>query len=296
MTNTTIKNGINLATSISARLIYYAKLSKPRIIWLLDLAALSGAFLSGKLMPLSILAVLVGGTFASAGSMIINEGIEIDKDKVMKRTSKRPTVMGYVSQKEAIYVGIALLTLGTLVGLLDNPLTSFFILLGGLVYVLVYTVWLKPRSPLNIVIGGLAGSAAAWAGYASTTSSFTIPSLLLGLLIFMWTPGHFWALALKFKEDYSRAGIPMLPVIMPENFSAKMIALSNALMIPFALALYLYAGVIYGIVAGILSAVQMYFSVRLMRNPTGEEAWRSFKFSSPYLAILLILIILTRLI
>jgi protoheme IX farnesyltransferase len=285
-----------LQTNIKARLIYYAKLSKPRIIWLLDLAALSGAFLSGRFLPMNLLLVLVGGTLASAGSMIVNEGIEIDRDKVMRRTAKRPTVMGYVTRKEAIYVGTVMLTAGTLLGLVDNVWTAFFILLGGLVYILVYTVWLKPRTPLNIVIGGLAGSAAAWAGYASSTNSFTLASLFLGLLIFMWTPGHFWALALRFKEDYGRAGIPMLPVIMNENFSAKMIALSNALMIPFALVLSLYAGTMYMVVAVLLSIIQMYFSIRLMRNPTGEEAWRSFKFSSPYLAILLILIVLSRII
>jgi protoheme IX farnesyltransferase len=245
---------------------------------------------------MNLLLVLVGGTLASAGSMIVNEGIEIDRDKVMRRTSKRPTVMGYVTRKEAIYVGTVMLTAGTLLGLVDNVWTAFFILLGGLVYILVYTVWLKPRTPLNIVIGGLAGSAAAWAGYASSTNSFTLASLFLGLLIFMWTPGHFWALALRFKEDYGRAGIPMLPVIMNENFSAKMIALSNALMIPFALVLSLYAGTMYMVVAVLLSIIQMYFSIRLMRNPTGEEAWRSFKFSSPYLAILLILIVLSRII
>ncbi|MFP3204778.1 MAG: heme o synthase [Metallosphaera yellowstonensis] len=285
-----------MQTNIKARLIYYAKLSKPRIIWLLDLAALSGAFLSGRFLPMNLLLVLVGGTLASAGSMIVNEGIEIDRDKVMRRTAKRPTVMGYVTRKEAIYVGTVMLTAGTLLGLVDNVWTAFFILLGGLVYILVYTVWLKPRTPLNIVIGGLAGSAAAWAGYASSTNSFTLASLFLGLLIFMWTPGHFWALALRFKEDYGRAGIPMLPVIMNENFSAKMIALSNALMIPFALVLSLYAGTMYMVVAVLLSIIQMYFSIRLMRNPTGEEAWRSFKFSSPYLAILLILIVLSRII
>lgn len=285
-----------MQTNIKARLIYYAKLSKPRIIWLLDLAALSGAFLSGRFLPMNLLLVLVGGTLASAGSMIVNEGIEIDRDKVMRRTAKRPTVMGYVTRKEAIYVGTVMLTAGTLFGLVDNVWTAFFILLGGLVYILVYTVWLKPRTPLNIVIGGLAGSAAAWAGYASSTNSFTLASLFLGLLIFMWTPGHFWALALRFKEDYGRAGIPMLPVIMNENFSAKMIALSNALMIPFALVLSLYAGTMYMVVAVLLSIIQMYFSIRLMRNPTGEEAWRSFKFSSPYLAILLILIVLSRII
>ncbi|MBW9141286.1 MAG: heme o synthase [Candidatus Aramenus sp.] len=284
-----------MALGFTPKLIYYAKLSKPRIIWLLDLAALAGAFLAGKILPLNLAAVLIGGTLASGGSMIVNEGIEIEKDKVMKRTSRRPTVMGYVNKKEAIVVGSIMLLLGTAIGLIANPLTSFFILLGGLIYILVYTVWLKPRSPLNIVIGGFAGSAAAWAGYAAMVDKFDLASFLLGFLIFMWTPGHFWSLALRYKEDYAKAGIPMLPVIMPENFSAKMIAISNALMIPFALSLYFYLGTTYLIVSAVMSAVLMYFSVRLMRNPNAEEAWTSFKVSSPYLAVLLITVIIIKL-
>jgi len=122
-----------MALSISSKLIYYTKLSKPRIIWLLDLAALGGAFLASKIILVNLLAVLIGGTLASGGSMIINEGIEIDKDKIMKRTSHRPTVMGYVSKKEAIVVGTSLLILGTLIGLIANSLASIFILLGGLI-------------------------------------------------------------------------------------------------------------------------------------------------------------------
>lgn len=285
-----------MALSISSKLIYYTKLSKPRIIWLLDLAALGGAFLASKIILVNLLAVLIGGTLASGGSMIINEGIEIDKDKIMKRTSHRPTVMGYVSKKEAIVVGTSLLILGTLIGLIANPLSSMFILLGGLIYVLVYTIWLKPRSPLNIVIGGFAGSAAAWAGFAAMTGKLDLAAFLLGFLIFMWTPGHFWSLALRFKEDYDKAGIPMLPVIMPENFSAKMIAISNALMIPFAISLYLFIGIPYLIVSVVMSIILMYFSIRLLKNPTGEEAWTSFKVSAPYLAIILLSIIIIRLI
>ncbi|ARM76242.1 heme o synthase [Acidianus manzaensis] len=285
-----------MAVSPRIRLIYYAKLSKPRIIWLLDLAALAGAFLTGKILLINLIAVLIGGTLASGGSMIVNEGVEIDRDKVMKRTSKRPTVMGYVSKKEAIIVGSTLLGIGSLIGLIANPLTALFILLGGLIYIFVYTIWLKPRSPLNIVIGGFAGSAAAWAGYAAMTNNFTLASLLLGLLIFMWTPGHFWSLALKFKEDYSKAGIPMLPVLLPEKSAAKYIAISNILMIPFALILYLYVGMIYLVIASIFSAILLLFSFKLLKNPTGEEAWRSFKISAPYLAILLIALIIIKIV
>jgi len=160
----------------------------------------------------------------------------------------------------------------------------------------VYTIWLKPRSPLNIVIGGFAGSAAAWAGFAAMTGKLDIAAFLLGFLIFMWTPGHFWSLALRFKEDYDRAGIPMLPVIMSENFSARMIAISNALMIPFAISLYLFIGIPYLIVSTVMSIILMYFSIRLLKNPTGEEAWVSFKVSAPYLAIILLSIIIIRLI
>ncbi|EZQ04866.1 MULTISPECIES: heme o synthase [Acidianus] len=283
-----------MSTSIQTRLIYYAKLSKPRIIWLLDLAALAGAFLVGKISVLPLIAVLLGGTLASGGSMIVNEGVEIDKDKVMKRTSKRPTVMGYISKKEAITVGAALLAIGTAIGLFANPLTSFFILLGGLIYIFVYTVWLKPRSPLNIVIGGFAGSAAAWAGYAAMSDNFTLSSLLLGMLIFMWTPGHFWSLALRYKDDYDKAGIPMLPVLLPERDAARYIAISNALMIPFALSIFPFVGIPYAIVTTIMSAILFYFTIRLLRNPTGKEAWTSFKVSAPYLAILLITVIIIK--
>ncbi|BDC19598.1 heme o synthase [Acidianus sp. HS-5] len=285
-----------MATSPSVKLIYYAKLSKPRIIWLLDLAAIAGAALTARFLIIPLISVLIGGTLASGGAMIINEGVEIDKDKVMKRTSKRPTVMGYVSKKEAILVGSIMLAIGSAIGLIANPLTAFFILLGGLIYVFVYTIWLKPRTPLNIVIGGFAGSAAAWAGYAAMTDSFTISSILLGLLIFMWTPGHFWSLALKFKEDYSKAGIPMLPVLLPEKDSAKYIAISNALMAPFALSLYLYVGIPYLIVTSIMTALLLYNSIILFRHPTAEEAWRSFKISAPYLAVILITIIILKII
>ncbi|BFI73921.1 protoheme IX farnesyltransferase [Sulfurisphaera ohwakuensis] len=291
-----------MAISLSRKLIDYIKLSKPRVISLLDLAAIAG-FVLGLPKAINItsiivsfLAVVIGGSLASGGGMIINGGLEIEKDKKMKRTSWRPTVKGEVGRKEAYAIGSIFIVVGTLIGFLANPLTALFIALGAFIYVVIYSIWLKPRTWWNIVIGGFAGSAAAWAGFAASSGSFTLLSFLLGFLIFMWTPGHFWSLALRFRDDYKNAEIPMLPVLTDERTSAKAIAISNALMVPFALLIGLYAGLIYLIVSTIVSAFLLYVSVKLYLNPTADEAWESFKLSSPYLAIILLTLIIVKLI
>ena len=292
-----------MSITISQKLIDYIKLSKPRVISLLDLAAVTGFILglpkniSLTSLIISFLAMLIGGSLAAGGGMIINGGLEIERDKKMKRTSNRPTVKGEVGKKEAYTVGAIFITLGVLLGFLANPLTAFFIALGAFIYVVIYSIWLKPRTWLNIVIGGFAGSAAAWAGFAASSDSFSPLSFLLGFLIFMWTPGHFWSLALRFRDDYMNAEIPMLPVLTDEKTSAKAIAISNALMIPFALLIGFYVkSLVYLIVATIVSALLLYTSIKLYLNPTKDEAWKSFKFSSPYLAIILIALIIIKLI
>ncbi|MCY0849886.1 heme o synthase [Sulfuracidifex metallicus] len=287
-----------MAVTLGNRIMFYVNLSKPRIIWLLDLAALGGYFLAFRyaINLLALAVVLIGGTLASGGAMIINGGWEIDKDSKMRRTSKRPTVLGYVNKNQAITVGALLVALGTGIGLLANPLTAFFIFLGAFIYVFVYTIWLKPRHPANIVIGGFAGSAAAWAGYAALSGKFDLASFILGFLIFMWTPGHFWSLALRFKDDYARAGVPMLPVITDERKAAIAIAISNAAMIPVAILLYFYTNLIYLGFTLLFSAILMTFSIKLIKNPTAEEAWTSFKVSAPYLAIILIALIVSKIV
>lgn len=287
---------------ISQKLIDYIKLSKPRVIGLLDLAAVTG-FVLGlpknvnlTTLIISLLVMLIGGSLAASGGMIINGGLEIERDKKMKRTSNRPTVKGEVSRKEAYIVGAILVILGVLLGFLANPLTAFFIALGAFIYIAIYSIWLKPRTWLNIIIGGFAGSTAVWAGFSASSGSFSLLSFLLGFLIFMWTPGHFWSLALRFREDYKNAEIPMLPVLTDEKTAAKAIAISNTLMVPFALLVGLYIGdVIYMIVTSFISALLLYISVKLYLNPTKDEAWKSFKFSSPYLAIILVTLIITKL-
>lgn len=240
--------------------------------------------------------MFIGGTLASMGAMIINSGIEIDRDKVMSRTSKRPTVVGYVNRKEVIIVGSLLAILGTALGFIDNILTAFFIALGVVIYIFVYTILLKPRTWLNIVIGGFAGSAAAWAGYTSLTNSLTLEGFLLGFLIFMWTPGHFWSLALKYREDYVNAHYPMLPAVVGITTSARAIAISNALMIPIVLLLGYYINLIALIAFSILSLFLMFLSYRLILNPTKEEAIKSFIFSNIYLMLILLIMIIVKLI
>jgi protoheme IX farnesyltransferase len=287
-----------MSVGLSKKVSDYINLAKPKVISLLDMAAIAGFILgvSKTTMWLNILPVLVGGSLAAGGGMIINGGLEIEKDKMMTRTSWRPTVKGEVSRKEAYIVGTSLGIIGTLISLLDNPLTAFFVALGFLIYVFVYSIFLKPRTWLNIIIGGFAGSAAAWAGYSASSNSFTLESLLLGLLIFAWTPGHFWSLALRFKDDYKKAKIPMLPILVSEKTSAIAIAISNILMIPIVLAFYLYFGLFYLVIASAISAILLYFNARLIKNPTAEEAWTSFKISSPYLAVILLLLMLFKLI
>ena len=279
---------------MSVRLSSLFRLAKPRVVALLDLAALGGYFAAGfkGLLPLAL--VLVGGSLASVGAMIVNEAYEANRDIKMGRTSWRPTAKHEISIKAVYAVGSSLVAIGTGIAYLVNLLTALFVAFGALFYIFVYTVVLKPRHWSNIVIGGLAGSAAAWAGYTASSGTLDLPGLLLGLLIFMWTPGHFWSLALRYSQDYERAGYPMLPVIYGEKVTARAIAVSNALMIPFALALGVWFGPLYLTLSVVASAVLVYFTLRLYRNPTREEAWISFKVSSPYLAILMLGIILSR--
>ncbi|MEM4943228.1 MAG: heme o synthase [Saccharolobus sp.] len=284
--------------SLQHKMKAYLKLGKLGIVSLLDLAGIAGFFLAYRsgMNILPIIPMLVGGTLASMGSMIINSGIEIDRDKVMSRTSKRPTVVGYVSKKEAIVTGTLLSILGSIIGLLDNVYTMIFIALGVIIYVFVYTILLKPRTWLNIIIGGFAGSAAAWAGYASLANSLSLEGFLLGFLVFMWTPGHFWSLAIKYREDYINANYPMLPAVAGISISARAIAISNALMIPIVLLIFYYIGLYYLIPSALLSLYLLYLSFRLIINPSKEEAMKSFIFSNIYLMLIFLLIVISKLI
>ena len=180
---------------------------------------------------------------------------------------------------------------GVLLGLLTlNPLTGFHIALGAFFYVVIYTVWLKRRSTLNIVIGGFAGSAAALAGWSSFAGSLNLQGALVAGIVFLWTPSHFWALALSIREDYASADVPMLPAVVSPRRSAWAILLNSVLLvgfstIPFFLGAY---GLAYLVVALASGALLLTSNLRLLKDPAQRNAWRSFKIAGPYLVLVLV--------
>ncbi len=272
----------------------YLSLTKPKIVPLLLMAALGSAVVAARGIPsLSIIfGVLVGGALASSGALALNSYLEIGVDAKMKRTMGRPLPSGrIVPASHALYLGISLLMAGVVVAFLTlNLLATFFISLGAFIYVPVYTLYLKPRTSWNIVLGGFAGSCAALAGWYAVTSSSAVVGWLLGALVFVWTPSHFWSLAVITEEDYSAVKIPMLPSVVGPVAASKYIVVNTLLLIPVSL---LYAFYFLGLGLFVYLAVAVVFdllllatNVKLFMSPTKENAWLAFKFSSPYLAVI----------
>ena len=267
----------------------YWELMKPRIVLLLDFTALA-AFLAtpSSIDILRLVAVIAAGTLASGGAGALNSYLDEDIDRSMGRTSRRPIPQGDISPFKALIFGLALIGGGLVISALYLPLLAgLFILLGAAIYVLFYTKYLKRRTSLNIVLGGSAGSCAPLAGWAAATGNLSNAApWLMALLVFVWTPSHFWALAMRAVSDYTRARIPMLPVVVGEKRTAQYIALNTFLLVPLSLALVWFGfGLLYLVVAGLLGFGMIMVDVKLAMNPTKARAWTAFKFSSPYLAI-----------
>lgn len=278
----------------------YVGLLKPRIAALLLLVAAAGYLVtSGPIVdPGSFALLLAAGFLASGGSSAVNHYLDRDVDRLMVRTRDRPVPAGRIAPQKALALGIGLL-LGSLgLALLINALTAAFILLGFVVYVLVYTVGLKRRSIWNIVIGGFAGSCPALAGSAAAAGAVTLGAALIAALVFLWTPGHFWALAFRTRDDYRRAGLPMLPAVTDGRTAAKWIALSTALVPPFALSFWALqvSGLLYLAVAVVAGAVVLRLAGRFLRSPTVQNAWAGYRASGVYLATVLLALIGDRLV
>ena len=277
----------------------YGSLLKLRIAALLLLVAAAGYLVtSGAAVQWTSFALLMAaGLLGSGGASAVNHYADRDLDRTMARTRGRPLPAGRVPPRNALALGIALLAASMALSLLVNVLTAAFILLGFIFYVFVYTVGLKRRNVWNIVIGGFAGSCAGLAGGAAAANRIGESTALIALLVFLWTPGHFWALAFRIREDYARAGLPMLPAIMSEQNAAKWIVLSTAIVPPIALSFWVLrlSGFAYLVVAVAASIILLYFAVRFLRSPTGANAWAGYKASGPYLAVLLVALIADRL-
>jgi heme o synthase len=272
----------------------YVTLTKPRIMTLLLLTGLCGMFVGAKgLPPLWLVVVtMLGLALACGGASALNHVLDADIDKLMgKRTRSRPVAAGRMPAPHALEFGLALSALSfVLLAGVVNVLTAGLALVGNLFYVLVYTRLLKRSTPQNIVIGGAAGAVPPLVGWAAATGNLTLPALVLFAVVFLWTPPHFWALALLIKRDYAAAGVPMLPVVRGEDETARQIVLYTVGLVAFTLAPALWGmfGLVYLVTAAALGAVFLWFAWRLRRERTPARAKILFHYSLAYLALLFV--------
>lgn len=287
-----------LLTSLARMVAFFqilVALFKLRVVGLLLLAAVGGAFLgAGGVPPVGALVGLLSmGGMAAAGASALNQYLEREQDAHMRRTSGRPLVTGAIARPGGVLgVAMALVVIPVLVTLPLNPALAFFLALGAVIYVGVYTLWLKPRTWLNIVIGGAAGSCAVLSGGAAV-GAWSEPGVLsLAVLIFLWTPTHFWSLALMCREDYVRAGIPMLPTRATPRQTAGWI-LAHAVgtgAVGLALGLHPALGPIYLLLAGLATVSLLLHGRRLWMRPVPAQARDMFIASNVYLAMILLAI------
>jgi protoheme IX farnesyltransferase len=280
----------------------YFSVLKPPIALLNVFVGIAAILLAaGISAPILVMIVTsIAGFLAAGGAGAINCYIDRELDKRMSRTRGRPVPAGRVSAERILGFGLILSFGGIgLAAIYLNLLTAFFIGMGIFWYIFVYTLWLKPRTKWNIVIGGAAGCFSALAGWSAVTGAVSWVGVLVAALIFLWTPGHFWGLAIAKTRDYENGDVPMLPVVEGVNRASFYTALSNVLLFPFTVALLLLTvnwSSIYPllIVGGAIIALNLRFlmaNIKLTRNPDSFSAWKVFKLSASYLFLTLILIV-----
>ncbi len=269
----------------------YATLAKPKIIILLLITALGGMFLAAQGVPPpgTALLVLFAGSLGAGGANAINHYLDSDIDARMNRTRQRPLPGHRIPSKHALWMGIGLnLVAFVVLALWVNLLSALLVLGATLFYVLVYTAWLKRTWTQNIVIGGAAGAVPPVVGWAAITGGLDLPALYLFAIIFFWTPPHFWALSLLLKNDYAKAGVPMLPVVAGERATAKAILMHSLILVAISLIFVTAQAVnlIYALSAAMLGAVLLFYAARLFRDQTKRAAKHLYLYSLLYLALL----------
>lgn len=269
----------------------YINLMKPRIIELLLVTTVPAMVLAEHGLPSLwlILGTLIGGTLTAGGANAINCYIDRDIDQVMKRTSRRALPSHRVSPERALTFGVAIGLAGFLeLAILINLLSAVLAVSAILFYVFVYTMWLKRTTVQNIVIGGAAGAVPPMVGWAAVTGRVDLPAIVLFAIIFLWTPPHFWALALKYRADYAAAGVPMLPVARGEAETRRQIFIYSLVLVAASLLLYVTggAGLVYLAVALVLGAALLRMAWQLLRRGDAFPVMKLFGYSITYLAVL----------
>jgi heme o synthase len=270
----------------------YVTLTKPRIMTLLLLTGAAGMFVGAGGVPEwgSFLAAMTGLALACGGASALNHVLDADIDRLMgTRTERRPVASGRVPPSRALEFGLALSALSfVLLASTVNTLTAALALVGNLFYVVVYTRWLKRSTPQNIVIGGAAGAVPPLVGYAAATGDLGLPALWLFLIVFLWTPPHFWALALLIKESYAAARVPMLPVVRGDEETTRQILLYSLVLVAFSTWVGLWLGPVYTCAAVVLGGILLWLSWIVRREPSRRNAGVLFHYSLLYLALLFV--------
>ncbi|HKG41058.1 MAG TPA: heme o synthase [Nitrososphaeraceae archaeon] len=273
----------------------YYELTKPKIWYLLVFTAFGAALTASLLFNISIQPLtwllLIGGVAAgSAAADTLTGYNDRDIDAIMDRTRGRPIPSGRVSPQNALIFGLILTAISLIFSWFINIWAFALMTFGLFDNIIVYSKWLKRRSQINIILGGFSGAAPAMIGYVAVTTQNIEIGLVMAALVFLWIPTHIWSLALHFKRDYTKAGIPMLPVVSSERKSVRVIAWTTLMIVAFSILPFFFKqfGLIYLITAGIFGVAMIGVSIWLLTKPSEKVSWIVFKFSSPYLTALFI--------
>ena len=280
----------------------YVEVTKPPIVLLLVFTSFATMIVAWtqthlSLQPLLLIAGLASITAASAGCDTLTSYVDRDIDKIMHRTKHRPIPSGRIAPNRALTWGLLLASVGLILAFLINPLSFLWIFLGVLDNVVVYSLLLKRRSSLNIILGGVSGGLPVMFGWSAVTNGISLLPILLAALVVLWIPGHIWSLAIFTKDDYKRAHIPMLPVVTKLRTALRCIVSTVVLMVPFSLWIYFagHFGLVYLAVAILFGAWVLYINMKLFFQPNNEMAYKAFKASSPYLFTLFLAMIIDSL-
>ena len=273
------------------RINAFFALTKPAIIRTLLITTVPTMFVAEKATPSLwlIIATMIGGSFAAAGANSFNMVLDVDIDKRMNRTINRPLVTGVISPKEAlVFASILEIVSFFWFFIFVNLLSAVLAISATAFYVFVYTMWLKRSSTSNIVIGGAAGAVPVLIGWAAVTETLGWAPVLLFSVIFFWTPPHFWALAINYRDDYEAAGIPMLPVVTGLKETGKQIVVYSVVLIAFSISFFFVAemGLYYLSASLVLGALFLFFALKIRFDPTEKNASNLFRYSITYIFLL----------
>ncbi len=277
----------------------YLALLKPRVMSLVVFTGFAGLVVApGKLHPLTATLAVLCIAAAAGGAGAINMWYDRDIDALMERTRNRPIPAGRISPENALVFGLAISVASIIVmGVAVNAVAAALLAFANFFYVFIYTIWLKRRTPQNIVIGGAAGAMPPLIGWAAVTGEVGVESFALFLLIFMWTPPHFWALALYRRDDYANAGVPMLPVVAGKAETRRQIYIYSMLLVAISLAPVVlgFAGAGYGLAAAVMGGKFLHLAFRVKQGRCDQAARRMFYFSILYLFVLFLALIVEHL-